>query len=326
MQASWHESTMPPPFYKLTCSSSCVWERALLMQVHPCPVCKLEVGLPRMVPKTALRAREEFLYFECEDCGCLFLPESDGSMEETEPVVEWTPKSGPAAFVRRLMAGLHLWPPYMKAACMGTGDLQIFNRARLTKKTCLLDIGPGASVRVQGLREAGYDAHGLDVGSEESLAAVSRMMIGDKWPNDIPKMFDLIVLRHALERLPIQTLAIVNKHINLKGCCVACVVLLGWAWRTYGTHWAQLNPPFHRLIHSSTSFSLLARESGFRIGRVVFDSNEGQIWSSDALQQNVPLTNMPTPTRSQRARMRRIAEALNLRQQGDSAQFYLYAQ
>jgi len=113
MQASWHESTMPPPFYKLTCSSSCVWERALLMQVHPCPVCKLEVGLPRMVPKTALRAREEFLYFECEDCGCLFLPESDGSMEETEPVVEWTPKSGPAAFVRRLMAGLHLWPPYM---------------------------------------------------------------------------------------------------------------------------------------------------------------------------------------------------------------------
>ena len=279
-----------------------------------------------MVPKTAFGTREEFLYFECQDCGCLFLTETESRAEESQPVVERTPKSGPSVFVRRLMAGLHLWPPFMKAACIEKGDLQIFNRAGLTNKTCLLDIGPGASARVQGLREAGYDAHALEVGSEESLAAVSRMMILDKWPNDIPEMFDLILLRNSLERLPIQTLAIVNKHINLKGCCVACVALLGWAWRTYGTHWAELNPPFRRLIHSRTSFSLLVQESGFLIGRVVFDSNEGQIWCSDALQQNVPLTNMPAPSRSQRARMRRIADALNLRQQGDSAQFYLYAQ
>lgn len=279
-----------------------------------------------MVAKTALRARKEFLYFECQDCGCLFLIESGDGTKESEPVVEWAPRSGPSAPIRRLMAGLHFWPSYMTAACLGTGDLQIFNRVRLTKNTRLLDIGPEASARVQRLRESGYDAHALDVDSEDSVAAVSQIMIGDKWPNGIPRVFDLIVLRHSLERLPIQTLAILNKHINLKGCCVACVVLLGWAWRTYGTHWARLNPPFHRLIHSRNSFSLLARESGFRINRVVFDSNEGQIWSSDALQQNVPLTDMPAPSRSQRARMRRIAEALNLRQEGDSAQFYLYAQ
>ncbi len=278
-----------------------------------------------MVTTTALGARKEFLYFECQDCGCLFLVETENRTKQNEPMMERTPKSGPSPFVRRLIVWLRLWPPYMKNTCIGMGDLQIFNRARLTKKTCLLDIGPGASGRVQGLREAGYDAHALDVGSEERLVDVSQMIIRDKWPKAIPKMFDLIVLRHALERLPIQTLGILNKHINKRGCCVAGVVLLGWAWRTYGTNWAQLNPPFHRLIHSQTSLSLLARESGFRIGRVVFDSNEGQIWSSNALQQNVPLTNMPGPSRSQRARMRRIAEALNLRQQGDSAQFYLYA-
>lgn len=293
------------------------------VQVHPCPICQSESGLPRIVREILLGTGEEFLYFECQDCGCLFLAGESSSIDQSGPPSEWTAEVRPSRLLRRVVAALHVWPAYIKAVCIGRADLEILQRVQLTRETTLLDVGPGAAARADALQKLGYDAHCIDISTRDSLAEVSEMFTGRQWPDNIPKRFDLILLRHSLERLPCETLSLAREHINVNGCCVACVVLMGWAWRTYGTHWAQLNAPFHRLVHSGTSFSILAKKSDFRIDQVVFDSTESQIWNSDALQRNVPLTKIPVPSRSQRARMRRFADALNLRHQGDSAQFYL---
>jgi len=291
------------------------------MHVHPCPICQSEVASAHIVRERSLGALEAFLYFECLDCGCLFLAGDHRSSEAHTPE-ECLVESG-LSFLRKMEAAFQLWPSYIKAKCLSNSHLAIFRRVRLKRSTTLLDVGPGAAARTGSLRELGYDAHGIDTANIHDFEHLCRTLAERKWLKDIPNTFDVILLRHSLECLPVEMLALAREHIRKDGCCIACVVLLGWAWRTYGTDWAQLNAPRHRLIHSSKSFSLLAGKSGFRIDRVVFDSTEFQIWASDALQRNVPLSKMPVPSRSQRVRMRRIAEALNLQHQGDTAQFYL---
>jgi hypothetical protein len=293
------------------------------MHVHPCPVCESEGGCPRVLREMLLGTREEFLYFECPDCGCLFLAGEQGSSEASAPPNGWMSETELSSLLRKVGGAFHPWPSYIKAKCLKKTDLAMLRRARLKKNTTLLDMGPGGAARAEALRELGYDAHGIDTGNVHSLEGICRAIADREWLNNFPSTFDVVLLWHSLERLPVETLALARKLLRNDGCCIARIVLLGWAWRTYGTDWGQLDAPRHRLIHSRNSFSLLARKSGFRIDRVVFDSTEFQIWASDTLQRNVPLIKMPSPSRSQRVRMRRVADTLNVLHQGDTAQFYL---
>jgi SAM-dependent methyltransferase len=202
-------------------------------------------------------------------------------------------------------------------------DLEILRRIRLKKNMTVLDVGSGQGHLVGDLREMGYKAYGIDPDLFSEVQDKFGVRVERKSLSEITQTFDVILFRHSLERLPIDTLRLARERISENGCCVACIALLGWAWRTYATDWAQLNLPRNHVLHSIKSFSLLAEKSGFRIEKVVFDSTEFQFWASDALQRDIPLHEIPEPNRAQRARMRRVVESLNLQQQGDTAQFYL---
>jgi hypothetical protein len=271
----------------------------------------------------SLGTHEEFLYFECPNCGCLFLGRGQSNIEACDSPRIWIYETGPPSFLRSIEAALHLWPPYIKVKYLEKPDLAMLRRVRLKRATALLDVGSGAAERASAMRDLGYNAHGIETGDVSNFKDRCREILERTRPTNNPSKFDVILFRHSLERLPVETLALAREYIRNGGCCIACIVLLGWAWRTYGTDWGQLNAPSHRLIHSRKSFSLLAHKSGFRIDRVVFDSTEFQIWASDTLQRNVPLIKMLSPSRSQRVRMRRIVDTLNLLHQGDTAQFYL---
>ena len=133
----------------------------------------------------------------------------------------------------------------------------------------------------------------------------------------------MVLFRHSLEHMPINTLEMAHRRVKTNGLCVVCIPLVGWAWKNYASDWSQLDAPRHLFLHSLKSFTILAEKSGFRVENVVFDSSEFQFWASESYQRNTPLSEMVEPNRAQRGRMRKMARTLNAQGQGDTAQFYL---
>ncbi len=196
-------------------------------------------------------------------------------------------------------------------------------RTRLTRKMSLLDVCCGPDSLAAELRAIGYQATELDCDADASAPGSADYDGRADSLAEIEDRFDVILFRHSFERMPSDVLGLARDRIQPNGCCAVRIVLLGWAWKTYGVDWANLSAPSHPIIHTLRSFSLHARKSGFRVSQVVFDSDEYQFWKSDSLQRNIPLDEITEPNASQRALMRRLAKSLNQQHQGDSAQFYL---
>jgi len=290
-----------------------------------CQVCQSEIGVLHRVREMALGTRDEFLYFECSRCGCLSLTEVPADLDRYYTPRQQTVRHPFVSKIRHLRNALYLSPLSFLVNWKRYHDLGLIHNIRLNKTMSLLDVDCGMGDLIGDLRELGYDAHGID----PYLAAEVRDRFGTrvecKALADVDRAYDVILFRNSLEHMPIHTLQLARERMRCNGICIARIPLLGWAWRTYTVDWVQLNAPRHLFIHSMRSFSLLAERSGFRIEKTIFDSNEFQFWASDSYQRGVPLAKIMKPTRSQRKRMLRIARSLNLKQEGDCAQFYLRA-
>lgn len=292
------------------------------MHPHRCPVCESEVGVSHRVREMLFGTREEYIYFECSNCGCLSRVEPIQDLDRyliAESYMEETPLS---AF-RKLAVALQLSPLSFLMKWRRRSELDALRRVKFNKQMTLLDVGCGPGALVGELRDLGYHATGIDTEILRDIRDKHGIRVERKSLSEITDKFDVILFRSSLERLPIETLKLARERVSKNGCIIACIALLGWAWRTYSTDWAHLNAPRHLVLHSLGSFSLLAKQSEFTIDKVIFDSTEFQFWASDSVQRDIPLLDMPAPTRAQRARMRRLMADLNRQQQGDTAQFYL---
>ncbi len=293
------------------------------MHDYQCPVCESEAGISHRVREMLFGSREEFLYFECSNCGCLsrvgLMHDSDRYLI-CDSGVEGAP---PLSSFRKLTSALQLSSLSFLVKWRKRSELDALRRINYRRNMALLDVGCGSGGLVSELRDLGYHAQGIDTEILRDIHDQRGIRVHRKTLAEIAETFDVILFRRSLERLPIETLKQARERVRKDGHCVVCIALLGWAWRTYATDWAHLNAPRHLVLHSLKSFSLLAKQSGFKIEGIVFDSTEFQIWASDSVQRDIPLLEMPAPTRAQRARMRRLMTDLNRQQQGDTAQFYL---
>jgi hypothetical protein len=293
------------------------------MHVDCCPVCQSATGNLHLVREMVMGTREEFLYSECSECGCLSLAEIPDDLERYYPLDYCKSKTRPPSFLRKLRNALYLSPFSFLVNWRQKGDLDLIRRVHLKKDMALLEVGGKSGNLLGDLRELGYNAHGVNLFARMDVRDRYGIRVESKTLAEVQGKFDVILFRHSLEHMQIDMLRVAREHIKTNGYCVVCIPVLGWAWQTYATDWAELDAPRHLVVHSSKSFSLLAEKSGFRIDKVVFDSTEFQFWASDSYQRGIPLINMPEPTRTQRSRMRQLAEALNLKGKGDTAQFYL---
>lgn len=160
-----------------------------------------------------------------------------------------------------------------------------------------------------------------------------RILKGDIF--GIQKQYDLIMLHHSFEHMPRPLAVLQQVHRLLRPSRFVVIripVASSFAYRKYGEHWVQLDPPRHLFLHTVRSMELLAAASDFRIADVIHDSTEFQFWASDQYRDNIPLrdersyltnpgTSMFSP--SQIADFRRAADDLNREGDGDSACFVL---
>jgi hypothetical protein len=302
-------------------SSPCQKER---IQLHRCPVCHSDIGASHMAREALQGTGEQFLYFECSDCGCLSLVDAtENHRPWLRPHVSMMPAPRPST-LRKLLTALQISPFGSLFGSARQVELETLRRLRVRKDMSVLDVSCESETLVGNLRALGYDAQRMDPYLSSSFDDVFDFQgPGESQRPTAHKQYDLILFRHSLECMPVDTLRIARERLKPNGCCVASIFLLGWAWKRYGTDWIHLNAPRHLAIHSLKSLTRLVQNSGFRIHRVIFDSNESQFWASDSLQRNIPLNQMEPPKRTHLARMRQLANDLNLQRQGDTAHVYL---
>jgi hypothetical protein len=293
------------------------------MHVNYCPICQSSVGNLHLIREMVLGTRDEFLYFECSDCGCLSIVDVPEDLQRYYPHNCHGLKPRRLSRLRKLHNALYLSRFSFLINWREKKELDLIRRIHLKKNMSLLDVGDSFDSLLSDLRELGYDAHGVSLLVRSDVRDRYGVRTECKTLAEVTDKYDVILFRNSLEHMSINLLRIAREHLNKNGRCVVCTPIIGWGWQTYATDWAALDAPRHRFVHSRKSFSILAETSGFRIDKVILDSNEFQVWASNSYQRDIPLIDMPKPTRLQRNHLRRLTDALNLNNKGDTAQFYL---
>lgn len=265
---------------------------------------------------------DEFHYLECAECGCLSLVDVPADLERYYPADYSRFIVRRKSLVRRFRNALYLSSFSFLVNWKVRDDFEVIRRLGLKKDMRLLEVG-GAGSLLSDLRELGYDVQGINSFVTDDVVDHHGVRVERKSLAQVKGKFDVILFRRSLEHMPVEFLKIAREHINPGGRCVVCIPILGWAWQTYATCWAEIDAPRRRFVHTPKSFALLAEKSSFEIEHAYFNTSPSQFWASEFYQQGIPLIRMPRPTRAQRNRLKEFADALNTLGSGDAAQFYL---
>lgn len=293
-------------------------------QVYSCAVCESREGSLHQVREMMLGTGVIFPYLECRQCGCISLSSVPDDPSRYYPSsTYYSFRESPPSILRKIRDRVSLSRLFYWLACSRRTDLDVVRRVSLSKTMALLDVGCGNGGLVGDLRAYGYNAVGIDPFITEDVIDRFGVRVWRKTLSHVEGNYDVILFRHSLEHMPIDSLRLARSRLKEGGVCVVCLPIVGWAWFHYKTNWSQLDAPRHLFLHTRKSFELLARNSGFRVERVVFDSNEFQFWASEAYSENIYLKDAKRPSRFGLLKMRARAMLLNQRGMGDAAQFYL---
>jgi 2-polyprenyl-3-methyl-5-hydroxy-6-metoxy-1,4-benzoquinol methylase len=320
------------------------------MQNYQCKICGNTQGNQVVVAKEMMLGfRDEFIYFKCSSCGCLQITEppkdlskyypsegyysyqpavaSNNSKEKLKNLLKW--------FFFNL--GWYLKLPLQSLPQVRNSWLQALQK--IAKTSAILDVGCGSGHLLQQMSAWGFNnLTGIDPFIEENILYPSGVRI---WKTDvynypppiqyidnenINKIFELIMLHHSFEHMdnPREVLNRLHKLLSPEGTLLIRIpVSDSFAWRKYGTNWYQLDAPRHFFLHTTKSMALLAKDSGFVLERVVYDSTEGQLLQSEKYCRDVALHDIVNFLPSYVLQCKKQAKYLNKHKDGDQACFVL---
>ncbi len=293
---------------------------------------------------------ERFTYWECADCGAIQIVEPPDNLDRYYRGV------GYYAFHDPLRGYLKAYLKQQRArfAFSGRGALGRILTARygfpkiitmlkewiaiagLTVDHEVLDIGCGTAPHFIDLMDVGYTRlTGVDPFIDSEIDFGHGVKVEKRRLTEIRRAFDFVMLNHSFEHMR-DPRSVMRELIRIvrpeKYVLIRTPVAGSQAWRTYGSNWVQLDAPRHLFIPSVASLSRLARDAGFEVAKVVFDSDDLQFWGSEQYARGVPMFDSnwrvrePRPelfTAAQLKDFRERARRLNETGEGDSAAFYL---
>jgi SAM-dependent methyltransferase len=303
-----------------------------------CLVCSSTAGKTHVAREMMFGTREEFMYFECADCGCLQLatPPADLGKYYGDCYYSFNPvepsRSFCRAWARRFLTAGELFRirglRWIRRYWSGrSAHLESLACLRLKCGMKVLDVGCGTGHALYLLRELGFKAEGIDPylredATDEYGVRVRRLELGE-----VHGQWDVIMFHHSLEHMPghREILGSVRNRLAPDGRCLIRIPVADYAWRTYGVDWVQLDAPRHLILHTAESFHQLARQSGFAVELFYCDSDAFQFWGSELYKRNVPLRQGGAHlfSASELQRFKMAAAALNQKRAGDQAVFVL---
>jgi SAM-dependent methyltransferase len=299
-----------------------------------CAICDGNDGSTHSLREMMFGTRHEFEYWECSGCGCIqitsvperlgdYYPEQYYSFAmDLKPVDRWLyrvyfryPDLG--GFLRHARRN-----PYF-----ADQKFQAVAQAKLKPGARILDVGCGAGQLVTVLRSVGFDAHGIDAFAKDETEFIRRSRLQQESGG-----WDMIMFHHTLEHIQdnVSELCAAKAKLSPTGTCLVRIPVAAWAWKHYGKNWVQLDAPRHLMIHTLKSFELAAKQAGFEMANVVFDSTVFQFFGSELYEKGLALKGMEPErvgwTKEQSREFSARAEELNRQQLGDQASFYLRPQ
>jgi SAM-dependent methyltransferase len=321
---------------------------------YQCKICNnAENNQVVVAREMQLGFRDEFMYFKCAVCGCLQIIEQPKNLDKYYPNENYysyqfiLPNSKKIKFeyhLKRLLFDIY-W--YLNLPLLGLHGLRHFiwlkTLRKITKKSAILDVGCGNAYLLQKMSIVGFkNLTGIDPFIEKDILNRPDIKIfktdiygylhllnsGIEYKS-INKTFELIMLHHSFEHMdnPRETLNQLYQLLAPEGqLLIRIPVSDSFAWRKYGSNWYQLDAPRHFFLHTTKSMSLLAKECGFVLKRVIYDSTELQFLHSEQYSRDLTLHTNVEISPSYIKKCKKQAALLNELKDGDQACFVLEKQ
>ena len=255
-----------------------------------------------VVREMMLGLREEFDYMHCNNCGSLQLTHVPQNMDKYYPPDYYSFSNQPKIEKNRLINFLikerdcyainkssfigrivHLFKP-------ASDFFRILGYFNLTKVAKILDVGSGNGSRIFPIASAGFIVNGIDPFIDKDITYTNGLAIYKKDIYSMDGIFDLIMLNHVLEHMPepYHVLKKINSLLSSNGKCLVRVPIIPcYMWEKYKTDWVQIDAPRHLFIYSKESMELLAKQTGFVIEEIIYDSMPFQFLGSELYKRNV---------------------------------------
>ena len=288
-------------------------------------------------------SREEFDYLECAYCGCVQLVNVPNDMAQYYPTNYYSFSEGGVEHFGPLRAFLR---KQKHSYCLGGKNLigkMLVQRAGVPPHyswlrggnvgfdSDILDVGCGTGNFLNLLKEDGFrKLTGVDPFIKDDIHYKNGVTIWKKTLAQVDHQFDFVIMNHAFEHMAEPLVVLRDIRRVLKSGSYALIripVASSYAWRKYGVHWVQLDPPRHLFLHTLQSMKLLAEEAGLQISSVFYDSSTLQFTGSEKYLKDIPLTDTSGADLFSEADIlsfQRRAAKLNEEEEGDQAGFYLH--
>jgi SAM-dependent methyltransferase len=295
---------------------------------------------------------DEFIYFECPNCGCLQISQIP------EDILKYYPSTYYSLFDIEKVTLLNLLKDQILNALFfattsskhqiqslplffpGHGDqigtFSAFQKVHIKKNSRILDVGCGSGKMLCFLKTLGFkNLLGCDPNIDKSICYGNDLRILKETIDHIDGKWDLIMFNQSFEHISnqLETLQSVNLLLSENGkCLINMPTTSSFAWRHYKSNWVQLDAPRHLYIHSLKSIKVLAKRAKLDLKEVVFNSSALQFWGSEQYIKGIPLRSKESYNekpinsilyRRQIGRFAKRAFELNLIERGDNAAFYL---
>lgn len=298
------------------------------------------------IPEMHLGTGEVFTYNQCQDCNSLQIADIPSNLGSYYPSDYYSFKSSaPAALgspLRRYLrarrseymlghASLLGWLVNLRGKDYFNYEWDWFRQAKVRLDSRILDVGCGAGGLLRELREFGFTRlYGIDPFVPEAVE-LPGLQIRKCQFFDLHGQFDFIMLHHSLEHMsdPLQVLRHFKTLLAPGGTILMRVPVAGCAvHRNYGVYWYQLDAPRHLFVPTVQGGQALVQQAGLEIGKIQFDSGDGQFIYSEGYRQGSTLEQMrrqgiDSLKLEPRSVYRQQSQLLNQQQDGDQACFYL---
>lgn len=290
--------------------------------------------------------RDTFTYIECSACGCVQIQDVPSNLSKYYPPEYYSfdggeKASGVKLFLKRQLVQYCLHGKnaigWLLSKKFGRPfQREWFQKGNITKESNILDVGCGAGQLLNELSLANFShLTGVDPFIEKDLVYENGVQVFKKEITQMNGQYDFIMLHHSFEHVdhPLLVLKELHRLLRHDRYLLIRIPVASFAWKKYGINWVQLDPPRHLFLHTAKSLELLAKEAGFTLTDTVYDSSESQFWGSEQYIKDIPLKDTRSYgvnpkqsifTEKEILDFRAKAVALNKKNEGDMACFYLY--
>jgi SAM-dependent methyltransferase len=281
-------------------------------------------------------------YFECAACGSVELIDKDQDPAVMYPANYYSfnakPKPALKAAFSTLRDALALKTDLETSTLLGDPVgfeiLRTLRAAGAKPESRILDVGCGDGKLLRRLQTLGFSRlSGADPYVPQGTTE-DGLTIHKKTIFEVDGPFDLIMFNHSLEHAhdPVAELTAARERLAPGGkILVRIPVAGGFAHRTYGASWIQLDAPRHFCVPTVKGMDAAARRAGLATADIRYDSHAFQFIGSELSAQGLPVSeNMPRAEalfgKARLAGWAAQSRDLNAKRDGDQAAFILTAE